>query len=47
MFLLILIFLTTIILILYFIVPNIVSDLILIIYFIGIFSILFYLKGYL
>ena len=47
MFLLILIFLTTIILILYFTVPNIVSDLILIIYFIGIFSILFYLKGYL
>tara|TARA_X000000368_G_scaffold418918_1_gene420739 strand:- start:1094 stop:2101 length:1008 start_codon:yes stop_codon:yes gene_type:complete len=47
MFLLILIFLTAIILTLYFIVPNIVNDLILIIYFIGIFSILFYLKGYL
>ena len=47
MFLLILLILTASILILYFIIPNIVTDLILIIYFIGIFSILFYLKGYL
>ncbi len=47
MFLLILVILTASILILYFIIPNIVTDLILIIYFIGIFSILFYLKGYL
>jgi len=47
MLLMILIILTAIILTLYFIVPNIITDLILIIYFIGIFSILFYLKGYL
>lgn len=47
MFLVILIILTGIMLTLYFIIPDIVTELILIIYFIGIFSILFYLKGYL
>jgi len=47
MFLVILIILTGIMLTLYFIIPDIVTESILIIYFIGIFSILFYLKGYL